>query len=135
MKIVNGKLFGQTKSDLDIFKEYQIQCNIDINASLQEIKERCQSLEQEQSKLQKVEQKWEYLETTRLSQIEKKLLNVKRLIPRKLIWFTLSSSLFFGAISLFSWLDIYPTKNSPQEAKQSQILYLQPNRKLKNFNY
>lgn len=27
MKIVNGKLFGQTKSDLDIFKEYQIQCN------------------------------------------------------------------------------------------------------------
>ena len=150
MKTVNGKLLGKPKSDLEIFKQRQNQCNLEVTISLEKLEhrinqaektlqgealreallrrledsvhqldERCQLLEQQQKQLKKIEGRWEYLESTKISQIENNLIKIKQQIPQKLLWLTFGSSLIVGVVSLCSWLDIYPLNNSSQNARYS----------------
>jgi hypothetical protein len=45
MKIVNGKLLGQPESDLEIFKERQNQCNLELTISLEKLEHRIKQAE------------------------------------------------------------------------------------------
>ena len=59
-----------------------------VEAHVQKLEERCNYLQQEQQNLRKIEKRYEYIETTKISQIEQNLFKLKQLIPHKLFWLT-----------------------------------------------
>lgn len=109
-----------------------------VEVYIQHLKARCENLEtvwtqrQEnqaktyQGELKKMEllaieqqKRLTALETTKLNQIEKKIIALQKQIPTKLLWLTLSSSLMMTTISVCTWFDIYPFNNRPHQKKYS----------------
>ena len=87
---------------------------------IETVDHRCDRLEKERERSRIVEQRWKYIEDTKLSQIETNLLKVKQLIPHKLLWLTFCSSLVVGTISVFSWLNVISFKQKPKEVIYNQ---------------
>jgi pantothenate synthetase len=102
---------------------------------VQHLKERCENLEclfeekQKQIKtyqtevktmqllFQTQEKRLDYLELIKLNQLEKKLLELKKQIPTKMLWLTFSSSLVVGIASFCNWFDINPANYRPSKTK------------------
>lgn len=109
MKIVNGKLFGQTKNDLEVFKEQIEQRCQSLEISLsneqrQQIETYKQGLEKIYYLQQVLGKKLQTVENKQLESFESNLVTIKQNIPTKLLWLSFSTSLIIGAISLMGLL-------------------------------
>jgi hypothetical protein len=124
MKIVNGKLLGQPKGELDIFKESQNRQNQSIQISLQQLTQgidAAENLLKEESLVEglanylgQLEGRCHYLE-----QEQKKLQKTKQPANQKLLWLTFASSIVFSIMSFSVWWDIYPIQRSLKKAEYS----------------
>ena len=123
MKIVNGKLLGQPKSELDIFKQAQNRQNLTIQNSLRQLTQKidaaenlleAESVQPLQPYLRQLEQRCD-----RLEREQRRLRKTKQPVNHKLLWLTFASSVAFSIMSFFIWLDIYPVQRSPKQAEYS----------------
>jgi hypothetical protein len=125
MKVINGKLLGQTKSDLDVFKEkIEQRCDrLEVSLSNQQQQQIAiykEGLEKVYYLQQVLGRQIQELENNQLSWSEKVLLGSKQLNPTKLLWLTFSTSVIFGSISIFGWLkyDLQPQCRANSESIQ-----------------
>lgn len=113
MKIVNGKLFGQTSNDLDVFQEkIEHRCDrLEIslsNKQQHQISTYKEGLEKIYYLQQILGQKIQAVENNQTDCLTENFATIKQYIPSKLLWLTFSSSLTVGLITLFSWLKAAP---------------------------
>ncbi len=125
MKVINGKLFGQTERDLDVFKEkIEHRCDrLEVSLSNQQQQQIAiykDGLEKVYYLQQVLGRQIQELETNQLSWSEKVLLGSKQLKPTKLLWLTFSTSVIFGSLSIFGWLkyDFQPQCQANSESIQ-----------------
>jgi hypothetical protein len=125
MKVINGKLLGQTESDLDVFKEkIEQQCDrLEVSLSNQQQQQIAiykEGLEKVYYLQQVLGRQIQELENNQLSWSEKVLLGSKQLNPTKLLWLTFSTAVIFGSISIFGWLkyDLQPQCQDNSESIQ-----------------
>ncbi len=129
MKIVNGKLFGQTSNDLDVFQEkIEHRCDrLEIslaNKQQHQISTYKEGLEKIYYLQQILGQKIQAVENNQTDCLAENFATIKQCIPSKLLWLTFSSSLTVGLITVFSWLKAAPQDKCqpPHEAIQVSIL-------------
>lgn len=134
MKIVNGKLLGQPKDDLDIFKEkIEERCDrIEILLS----KKQEEQISKYQDNLEKIyysqqilDKRIQAVENNQLNYFEGNLAIIKQYIPRKLLWLTLWSSLTIGLIFFLSWLKFEPEYKC-KFTKEETFISILANKKL-----
>jgi hypothetical protein len=120
MKVVNGKLFGQPRNDLDIFKE-----NIERRCDRLESSLYKQGLEKVYYLQQVLGRQIQDLEINQSNWLEKSLANSDQAKSTKLLWLNFSTSLILGSILIFGWFnyDSQPqcqAKNEPIKISISQ---------------
>ena len=137
MKVLNGKLLGQTESDLDVFKEnIEHRCDrLEVSLSNQQQQQIAiykDGLEKVYYLQQALGRQIQELENNQLSWSEKVLLGSKQLKPTKLLWLTFSTSIIFGLLSIFGWLKY---DYQPQcRANSESIQVITSENKRSNFN-
>jgi len=137
MKVINGKLLGQPKDDLGIFKEKIEEKYERIEILL--LKKQEEQVSKYQDNLNKIyylqqilEKKIQAAENNQLNYLERNLTTIKQYMPRKLLWLTFWSSLTVGLISVLSSLKFESEYKCKLTKEGSKILILSNKKLAKN---
>jgi hypothetical protein len=135
MKIVNGKLFGQPRNDLDIFKEnIERRCerleSFLSTEQQQQVTIYKQGLEKVYYLQQVLGRQIKDLEINQSNWLEKSLANSDRAKSTKLLWLNFSSSLILGSILIFGWFD-YDSQHQCQAQKEPIKISISQNKNSK----
>lgn len=129
MKVINGKLFGQANSDLEVFKEQiERRCDrLEITLSSeqqQQVKTYKQGLEKVYYLQQVLGRQIQDLETTQVDCLEKILIGGKQDKSTKLLWLTFSTSLVIGLITVVNLVTYESIPQCQVKTKPIQTSFL-----------